>query len=440
MSALQKLRRLSFWTIDFFQGRRISSHLKEIHCIQNSFSSKKSTALQKKNLDTILNHAINTTPYYKSINGFSSISDFPVINKLIVKEHYENFISSNYKHKKDKLYKVSSSGSTGIPITLLQGKTKRHRLSASLIYFFKQSGFEIGQKLYVFEVWSETEIKSKFYSWLRNMVNINILKLNEETILEVIESLKNDQSPKALIGFPSAFESITKYLEKNNLDLLDCNITSITTNSEALNLLVRKNIEKYFGISPVSRYSNEEFGILAQQKPNESQHFQINWANQFIEILDMEKDKSVPYGTAGRVVVTDLFNFAMPMIRYDTGDIAIMKLNEESNELVLSSVEGRKMDQIYDTNNNLISSFAIYKNLTPHYSKLKQYQFIQEAQKKYTVKLNTISRFEEKDEVRLVEDLKSDLGNDAEIILEYIDAIPLLPSGKTRKVVNNYRN
>lgn len=439
MSTFQHLRRISFWTIDFLQNRKILKHLNEIYSIQNDFSSKNSVSLQKKNLDSILNHAVRTTPFYKFLTDFSSINDFPVINKLIVKNNYDSFISSHYKHNKEKLYKVSSSGSTGIPITLLQGKTKRLRSAASLIYFFQQTGFEIGQRLYVFEVWSETEIKSKFYSWLRNLVNIDVLKLTDENIKIIINSLKKDKSPKGLIGFPSAFESITKYLEKNNLSLLNCNITSITTNSEALNDLVRKNIEKYFGVTPVSRYSNEEFGILAQQKPNESQHFKINWANQFIEIFDIEKDEPVPNGTPGRVIVTDLFNYAMPMIRYDTGDIATMKFNEKTNEFVLSSVEGRKMDQIYDTNDNLISSFAIYKNLTPHYSKLKQYQFIQEDQKKYTIKLNSISKLEEKDEGVLVRDLKLDLGNDAQISIEYVNKIPLLPSGKTRKVVNNYK-
>src|SRR5690606_38801420 len=90
----------------------------------------------------------------------------------------------------------------------------------------------------------------------------------------------------------------------------------------------------------------------------------------------------------GRIIVTDFFNFAMPMIRYDTGDLGTMEevLINGYNRLVLSVVEGRKLDQIYDTQGNLVSSYIVYKNMW-NYTEIDQYQFIQKNTKEYLFKI-----------------------------------------------------
>lgn len=66
----------------------------------------------------------------------------------------------------------------------------------------------------------------------------------------------------------------------------------------------------------------------------------------------------------------------MPIIRYDTGDIAkLLKL--KNGQTKFKKIEGRKMDLIFDTKGNIISSFVIYTKFYNYYTLLKQYQFIQ---------------------------------------------------------------
>jgi phenylacetate-CoA ligase len=96
------------------------------------------------------------------------------------------------------------------------------------------------------------------------------------------------------------------------------------------------------------------------------------------------------------------------------------------------------MDVIYDSDGNLISSFVVYTKFYKYYHLLKQYQFIQQSEKDYEVKLNLQGNtFAFEDD--LIAIIKSDFGEDSNVTITYVDEIPPLSSGKRRKVVNNYK-
>ncbi len=126
------------------------------------------------------------------------------------------------------------------------------------------------------------------------------------------------------------------------------------------------------------------------------------------------------------------------MIRYDTGDVAKFALNSDGI-MEFEQIEGRKMDIIYDSSGNIISSFVVYTKFYNYYHLLKQYQFIQQGKNNYEVKLNLQEGSSFEFENALIEDIKSDFGSDAKIKITYVDEIPPLASGKRRKVINNYK-
>ena len=96
------------------------------------------------------------------------------------------------------------------------------------------------------------------------------------------------------------------------------------------------------------------------------------------------------------------------------------------------------MDVIYDSKGNLVSSFVLYTKFYKYYKLLKQYQFIQQGEKEYEVKLNLQgNNFEF--ETDLINDIKTDFGQDARVTITHVDEIPPLSSGKRRKVMNNYK-
>jgi phenylacetate-CoA ligase len=129
----------------------------------------------------------------------------------------------------------------------------------------------------------------------------------------------------------------------------------------------------------------------------------------------------------------------MPLIRYDTGDLARISQKAKCSLLtpVFTKIEGRRVDFIYNTNNNLLSPHVI-TNTMWKFTEVVQFQFIQNTEKEYHFKLNCVLN-KLADENLLISEIKKYVGNDAIISIEYVDEIPLLSSGKRKKIINNFR-
>lgn len=434
---LNRIRRLSFNLIDLLKGGKINKHYNEVKRILDKQKNKCLKDVNDRALNELLTHAINTTEFYLSFKNFKSLHDFPIIKKDVVKENFEKFKSKKYLNKK--FYKVSTSGSTGVPFVLHQDLNKRKRNNADAIYYFKQIGYDIGDKLYDFEVWRSHNKKSKIKSFIQNVHQVDVSKLTNDKILQILNVLKKDKMPKAFLGFASAYESICQFFEKNKENVeYNFNVKTIIANSEYLNDYTRVNMSKIFHAPIYSRYSNEELGIIAQQIEGSAEEFVINWASYYVELLDFNSDVPVEQGNPGRIVVTDLFNYCMPLIRFDTGDVGVFSITKEKQLPNFQKVEGRKMDLIYDTAGNIISSFLVYTKFYNYYKYFKQYQFIQLNQKEYLIKLNLIDdNFEYEEE--LIKSIKSDFGDDALVKIEYVNEIPPLNSGKRKKVMSLFK-
>ncbi|MFT4611224.1 MAG: phenylacetate-CoA ligase [Glaciecola sp.] len=435
MKILEKSRYYSFWILDVLKGGKIKSHYKDIKFILEDFDSDDSKKMRDRHLSNLLNHAVKTTSFYNSHKEFSSIHDFPVVNKLQLRHSFDAFLSKDFKNKIS--FEVSTSGSTGTPFKVFQDKNKKDRNVADTIYFGEKSGYELGHKLFYLRAWSSLIQKNSFTVFFQNIVSINVKTLNDETISKLINQIGKGNSNKAFIGYPSAFREICKYLDSINSKPIKSNISSMIANAETLSFHTRKSVKKYFGFDILSRYSNMENGILSQQISNEGENFHINWASYYIEILDLEKDVPAGYGELGRVVVTDLFNYNMPLIRYDTGDLAVLNIdkNHYNGAPSFTQVEGRRMDAIYDTKGKLMTTVAYELEYFPE---LNQFQLIQETEKSYCVMVNSEGDFKRKDEMITV--LKSFLGGDAIINIKYVNEVPPLSSGKRKLTVNNYKS
>ncbi|SEM26066.1 phenylacetate-CoA ligase [Aquimarina amphilecti] len=434
MNLSQVFRRKIFWFFDILKGNDIKNHFKDIKELIENPNSQSVQAKKDEYLQKILQHAVSTTWFYQKYSGYSSILDFPVINKNIIRDNFEEFKSSKYKTKNCVL--VSTSGSTGAPFSILQNMSKRCRNTGDNLYFSYKSGYEIGQKLIYVKIWPDN-YKHNFMSrfWWQNIYPKSVFNLSNKEIEEFIKELKSNTVRKSFLGYTSAFTTICQYLDKIEADPIKTNVQSIITMSEGLNDYVRNRMEKYFGVSPISRYSNNENGILAQEDNRRGcSKFIINSASYFIEVFDFYKDVPVSPGERGRIIVTDLHNYAMPIIRYDTGDIGVISL-DKNNISYLSSIEGRKLDLIYDTKGEIIPSHVSYKLCK--YGDYKQFQLVQYGEKNYKIRLNTDNKV---NEAEMLTEFKGYLGIDANIDILYVDEIPLLSSGKRREVMNTYHS
>lgn len=179
----------------------------------------------------------------------------------------------------------------------------------------------------------------------QNIWQLDICNLRKENLVKYYHTMV-DKHCTALMAYPSTLDTaVTMWLE---LFTNESDIKTIISTSETLTTEVREKLRAFFGenVKIVARYSNTEQGVLGQEF--EEDKYIINWASYFIEILKMDSDEPAAEGELGRIVVTDLYNLAFPLIRYDTGDVARM-VYPESGLPYLENLYGRRMDLIFDT-------------------------------------------------------------------------------------------
>ena len=432
MHILNSLRRTIFWRMDALKGSPIKNHLNEIAGIVENPESPESQEKRNQNLTHLLEHAVGTTNFYKEYKGLKSLQDFPVINKNVILDNYERFKSDVFINSK--LTKVSSSGSTGIPFKIYQNGNKRLRNTADVLYFSESAETVLGDRLYFFKLW---DFKNRKNIWLSKMQNIHahsVMDTDSESLKKLVSVIEKDNQPKNILGYPSFFEELCQFLDGRTNKPNFKNVGSIISFAEKLKDSEKSRMVNYFGAPVFERYSNQENGILAQQTLIFPEQYVLNWGSYHFEFLQLDNDLPVNNGELGRLVVTDLFNYAMPMIRYDTGDLAVHEVNEEGT-VYLTSIEGRRIDQIFDTQGNPISSHFLY--LILEFGAIRQFQFVQKGEKEYLVKLN--AKKQQVNEEKISSYCKSRLGTDAQITFEYVDEIPLLASGKRKKIVNEHK-
>lgn len=436
MAFFEKLRYMSFWTLDLLKGGRVKKHYNDIKFFESNVNEAASQDKQQKRLDVILRHAATSTKFYSAFNP-DSLANFPVINKSVINENFDAILAAGYE--KGKLHRVATSGSTGTPLVVYQDNLKRDRHKAENIYYNEKPGYKIGTKLYYFRVWNNLNMKNPLMKWIQNLEMTDISSLSKESLTELVKDMSEDKSTKSVLSFGSSLEVLEKVFADNPEQLSKLRLASIISMSETLPVHTRDFLKKACKCNVVSRYSNMENGFLGQQN-NDSESYVLNNGAYYFELLHPEKDEPVGNGELGRIVVTDFYNFSMPIIRYDTGDMAISDTADSINRYgaTFLTIEGRKTDFIYNTAGNLLSPHTITNSMWLFADVLKQFQFIQNGEKDYLLKAN-VKENQKFDEDLFMKTILKFLGNDAVMNIEYVNEIPLLSSGKRKKIINNYK-
>lgn len=439
MRLMSIIRSKSFWLLDNLKGGYVRNAYSTISNIDHRDSNDRYVIdYQNSAWKALRNHAVSETSYYKKYSEEMDLDAFPIVTKNDFKNDQDSFLSSNYR--KEKLVQMSTSGSTGTPFVSYQNATKKKWVNAEVIFYSEKVGYRLGENLSYIRTVVKQNKKTGLKQFLQNQTLINCGLLNDEGIESLLKVLqkKSRKGDITLLGYGSTYKLISDYLKRNNIKTIkELSITGGISGSDLLFDDVRTKIEELFGGSRlVSRYSNEENGIIGQDD-SINNVFEINEASYIVEIVD-DNGKSVPDGVIGHIVVTDLYNYAMPMIRYDTGDMGAIEYieNRGRTKRCIGSFSGRKVDMIYDAKGNPISPHTI-TNYMWDYTDVKQFQVIQNDKSKYVIKLNVDESFSREDD--LINTYKNLFGLTASIDIEYVDEIPVLNSGKRRYIINNYK-
>jgi len=421
------IRRNLFWAKDrLFNNSMVRKQYDDIKEILENYEIGRKRV--EKYLLNLLNHAANTTEFYKEFKG-KSLSQFPLVNKAIYKENYKLFMSDIFKNQD--LHTMSTSGSTGTPFTVVQDKRKRSRVIAELKLFGELCGYKSHEKMAFLRVLSEKTRKKRYIELIENIYRLDTSSLNNES-LERINNFIRSKRVQAILSYSSTLELLARFIQDNNYTSRDYNVRSVIAGGEALDIETRRRLKDVFGerCMVVSRYSNQEMGILAQDT-GENSKFILNHGSYYFECLKIDSDEPAEMGEVGRLVITDLFNYAFPMIRYDTGDLGIIEKDDNHQWPVLKEIYGKQQDVIYSTKGEPVSPFSIAIYMW-QVKGVSQWQFIQETESEYILKINGKQN---RDLDKIVELMRNLLGNDANITINYVDEIPVLASNKQRRTV-----
>lgn len=431
--------RTKFWATDFFKGSPIGKHYREVKYL-STHNASDTVAYRENKLKDFLKYVSTNSPFYRSYLG-RSLSYFPVVNKSILLENYDEIRipQDRIPGQKGKLHIQSTSGSTGTPFAIPQDTEKRNRRIAELKYFGKVVGFKSHDMLVHLRTWNRWQTKTPAQIRRERIIPFDISTMGEENLAQLVEII-NQNKAVCLRGYASSFDLLANYLKANDLHLPSVRI--IIAGSEALHDDVRVKVKEQIGCEIISQYADEEIGILAQESIPTSEKDNVMYLNNascIVEVLKIETNEKAEYGELGRIVVTDMHNHAFPIVRYDTGDVGIMMPpNGKSNGFpILSKLYGRRLDLCYTTSNQPFSPMTIGR-IMKHYDKIAQWQFVQTGEKNYLLKIvmgNAIEGYLNS----AIDTLRETLGADAEIEIEYVNEIPVLASGKRKPVVNQFK-
>lgn len=256
---------------------------------------------------------------------------------------------------------------------------------------------------------------------------------NLENLVDIIHREKI----VSLRSYASSYKLIADFVRRKNKTLPSLKIC--IAGSEALGDDVRSAVQEYMNCDIISQYADEECGILRQEAiSGEPDRFYLNHASYKFEVLKMNSNEPADYGELGRIVITDLTNRAFPIIRYDTGDIAVMERADHlsAGYPYFSALYGRRLDLIYNVNGEPVHPMVLNR-VMKNFGNIIQWQFIQKSEKGYALKLNVSG---EVDEDGIIQELRKYFGNEAKIDIEYVSDIPVLKSGKRKSVVNEWKN
>ena len=424
MSLGGRIRRNLYWANDFFHGSPVGSQYTDMdNILMDKERGQEKTGIYLKKL---LAHAAENTDFYKGYRG-SDLSDHPVMNKLLLTENKAACTSKcHWKNN----YFQRTSGSTGAPFVVVQDMRKRNRVIAELKLFGKRCGYESHEKMTQIRMWRKNK-KTWLESFMQNILCVDIASMTDAEMYS-IKKLLIEKRVSAVLAYATTLKVFAKWLQNNISDKdLFC-LKTIISGSEALEDETKASLERILGCNVVERYSNQENGVLGQQVPGDKKYY-LNYGSYVFEVLKLASDETAAFGEPGRIVITDLFNYAFPMIRYDTGDVGVMRSgNEESGGWpILSELYGRRIDIIYDTSERPVYPHLIARNMG-QCNNIRQSQFIQTGMKEYVFRVNGCP---DDDKLTLSLNKQKDiLGYDALIKVEYTDEIPVLASGKRKTV------
>lgn len=424
----------------------VSRHLAEQ--LRNEYlDPQELEALQLRKLRRLLVHARDHTRFYRErfaacglvpedVTSTADLAVLPPLTKHDIMEHLDDLVADNVDPSD--LHQSMSGGTTGHVVYFKRDDAALPAKEAGILRFEQWAGWDFGQWLGL--CWPAVMDHPQINTWksrLRNRVAMrrHMLQFLGEDRDEIRTWMGElvDLKATLLRAFPGSLMSVARIVEEEGLALPP--LRAVISTGELLTPHMRQTFERVFGVPVLDSYRSRETGPVAQQC------LEVGGLHISSDLCVLEVDSTRGFpptetGLAyGPILFTDLYNYGMPMIRYEVGDLAALDPDPcpcGRTLPMLRDVGGRLMDILYTSDARPLAGVGMLPNFLNHATALGgQAQLVQRGYRDLLLRL-TPPHLDEARAGHLRERTAEVFGPDVVLNLEYVDEIPLLASGKYR--------
>lgn len=348
---------------DFILGTHINTAYKKSKIFQykkkNEISHYQNVCFSK-----LINMLANDVPYYKNYfteqgllaDDFQTTRDLkklPILTKKIVNDHFNDLQVLTHNGRKTFM---KSSGSTGSQTTVTIDQNINSDVLATQLLFWDWGGFKMGIPHMQTGMSLNRGIVKKIKDILFRCHYTSAFDLTDAKLAQIVEEITQNRL-KYLFGYASSIYVIAEYVSRHKKRIP---LKRIFTWGDCLFPNYREKIESVFGCNVQDCYGLGE-GLQVASQCNKTDQLHIAQQNVIVEITDETGQNDMPIGQLGKVLVTRLALGPMPLVRYDTGDLATFSSGScdcGRNLQLMSRVHGRETDIIRSpANDRLIVHF-----------------------------------------------------------------------------------
>ncbi len=398
------------------------------------YSTQKLESLQWQLLSRMLEHCKHEVPYYEKHLGTSRIQrleDFsavPILNKETLWKVSDELRARDFRRYRPRA--TRTSGTTGSPRTVYWDKGSSVMELACQWRHMSWLGYRLGQTL--LDLRSKVIDDPPGYQWhgACRVLAVTTDDLDANAIVEMAQLVRRFK-PVLWRGHPLSIYTFCKYLEEAGIQ--DLKPSAVVSCSESLLPAQREFIEAFSGVRVCDSYGLKEHNALITQCPEGGYHICVEYGH--VEILRRDEEPAKP-GEEGRIVATGLHNRAFPLIRYDTGDMAVAsdRICSCGRRLPLvEKISGLRADYLLDSRGNWLSGFRLN---TFELDGIRFSQLVQSQPDSVDVYLVPAPDYKNSVGEDLVHGLKRKLGKEMIINLHLVHQVPIRDHLKFQYVVN----
>lgn len=420
-----------------------SKRLKEWKRLESQqwWPREKLEALQKERLSDLIQYAARKSPYYRELfqahnidishGDLASFGQIPVTTKHDIRNNLNRFISEDFN--KEELVNAKTGGSTGISLQLYFDQSCQDFRNAAQLLADRWSGWDLGVKKA--SVWGNPPVPQGIKQTLRHhlldrTIYLDTMDLNPQSMGEFVQRWRAEK-PGAVFGHAHSIYIFAKYLVEEGVT--DLRPAGIVATSMMLLEHERELIELAFDCKVTNRYGCEEVGLIACEC-EEHRGMHLNLPHVYVEFLDAN-DQPVKPGEPGKIVLTDLNNRAMPLIRYRVEDVGVYSDRHCAcgrGLPFLERLEGRVADFLKLPGGGQVAGISLVERTLTKVPGVEQMQLVQEAQNEILINRVKGREYNDQTDANLISALREVFNEQVALIIQDVPSIPQEASGKYR--------